>query len=441
MGKEVYTEEEFEIDYREVLEALKKRPRENSAEKEACWGWFREYIGPEGYQKFSEDLIRVFRPKAYEWLQRYANTDKNVNINKFAGFSPLEEISRRTVERDKKGVQMDSLVLIKAVKEAVEEYRGINRSGESYSFISSVRQKYGQKAYQAAGKNDYKNAGILPDIPERNMPAVLNLVKRMESFREKYGDNRKRDEVLEEALSGISSHKYTKAELEAAKRMYDKLNCIGALDKPVEENSEKTLEDSIPDPNDEYGKLTEGEGLRAFFESIGKNWGKIKAATKKDSRNWIRIFMTKDILIELKLDTIPELSGEENRILEKLKPEPACGQWCPRKRWCPKKDKKSCYARYTSIPAGNEEVYLMLKPYEKTVYAELFHPGYLDRAIELSPKDLKEVYENLLKKDFNFSDGILADVMMKNKGTVSNKRKEFEIVRQELYKLCVKDIF
>lgn len=433
MKKGVYNEAEFEADYKDALEELKKRPRENPEEKKQCWEWFRKYLGPEGYQNFAEDIIRVLRPKTYEWLQNYAGTDDT------AGFSKLEEISCKTVRRDKAGQQMDPLVLMEAVQEAVREYRGINESGESYSFISSVRQKYGQKAYRAAGRNDYKNSGMLPNIPEKNMSAVLCLAKQIDFL---HNDDRQLDDVVKEAIDGISGHNYTKAEIEAAVRMYRGLNFMVSLDVPVsEEDDGNTLENMIQDKNDVYENLIDGEELKTFFESVGRNWEKIKGATKKEARNWIRVFMTKDVLIELKLDVIPELSKQEMRMWKTLEPESACGQWCPKKSRCKKDKKESCFARYTVIPAGNYDIYLILKPYEEIVYAELFHSGYLNRAVERNPKDLEEVYENLLREDFNFSDKILADVMNKNKGTVSNKRKEYEKVRLQLYKLCVENDF
>lgn len=427
MEKRVYTQEEFESDYREVLEELKKRPRENPEEKIQCWDWFRDYLGLEGYQKFAEDIIRVFRPKAYEWLQNYAGENTG---------SVLDEASCKMVEKDKSGKQMDPLVFMEALKEAVKEYSGRNSSGESYSFIASVGQKYGQKAYHAAGENDYKNSGMLPAIPERNMAAVLKLAKNIDILMQKCNDDRMLSNVVKEALEGVPGHNYTKADIDAAIRMYQKLNLVTSLDMPISEDNEDSLESMIQDKDDKYEELTEGEMLRAFFEKVGKNWGKVKGATKKEARNWLRVFMTKDILIALKLDVLPELSKQEKKLWRTLEPEPACGQWCPKKSWCKKDKRISCFARYTENPAGNCDVYMMLKPYEEIVYKELFHPDYVDRAIEMNPKDLDEVYENLLKNDFNFSDKILADVMMKNKGTVSNKRKEYEKVRRQLFKLC-----
>lgn len=427
MEKKIYTREEFESDYKEALEELRKRPRGNQEEKIQCWDWFRDYLGSEGYQKFAEDIIRVFRPKAYEWLQNYAGENTG---------SVLDEASCKMVEKDKSGKKMDPLVFMEAVKEAIKEYSGINSSGESYSFIASVGQKYGQKAYHAAGRNDYKNSGILPDIPERNMAAVLKLAKNIDIFMKKCNNGRTLSDVVKEALDEITGHNYTKADIDAAIRMYQKINLMTSLDMPISDDSEDTLESVIQDKDDKYEELTEGEILKTFFENAGKNWKKIKGATKKEARNWIRIFMTKDILIVLKLDVLPELSKQEKKLWNTPEPEPACGQWCPKKSWCKKDKRISCFARYTEIPAGNHDVYMILKPYEETVYGELFHPDYVDRAIEMNPKDMEEVYKNLLKDDFNFSDKILADVMMKNKGTVSNKRKEYEEVRRQLFELC-----
>ena len=104
----------------------------------------------------------------------------------------------------------------------------------------------------------------------------------------------------------------------------------------------------------------------------------------------LRIFLTRDILIELKLT-------EEN--CNKDNKEPYVGL--------------ANRTRYTEYPAGNEDVYFLLSQNEDFFMEDLFHERYLESALQEYPEDIDKLYGiycNFLNQEFEFKESLMEDI-------------------------------
>lgn len=410
----------FEEEYRNVLEELAEMPKKTKEEKEECWKWFREHSE---YELIVGRVMEAYDPKAFRVMAR------------------REDHENMKPERGKK---LDGLQFICAVQDVVKSYKGNQKKdGEgSVSFVACVGQKYKQRMQIENGTVNYDSTGVpMPEVKEKRKHIVMTLARNVIELKEKTGDIRPAKEIIQE----ITTEKIKAEELEAAERIVDKLNLLIRLDQEVGEGGDTLIahtedrKESIEmQMSTEIAEMTEmtGQLLAVFIRNIAKDWRYVKCAAKKKTREWLKAFFTKDLLIELKLDMRTTLTGKEKREWGDEKVEPYCKQWCSHRSQCKLSEKeKGCYVRYWDEPAGTDEIYKILKPYGSIIFNNLLTKDYLHRAIERKPDNFYKVYANHLKDDFDFRDRILGEVIHKDKTAVSKARSVYEKkIKPELYK-------
>lgn len=138
--------------------------------------------------------------------------------------------------------------------------------------------------------------------------------------------------------------------------------------------------------------------LEAFCREIEERWEVITSAKGLREQEFFKAFFTHWILRELKLD----------------------------------KSEKPWKA-YLEEPAGDEIFYQVLKPKGDFLYDRMFCKEYLWSAFIKRPEDFYGVYALLLRKDFEFIDKVLVEVMGKEKTVVSRKKKEYLKLMKDIY--------
>lgn len=73
---------------------------------------------------------------------------------------------------------------------------------------------------------------------------------------------------------------------------------------------------------------------------------------------------------------------------------------------------------YPQKQAGDEGFYLILEPQGDFLYREMLYEKYLRRALVEYPENFYEVYVKLLRRDFDFSDTLIANLKGKNKSSI-----------------------
>ena len=73
------------------------------------------------------------------------------------------------------------------------------------------------------------------------------------------------------------------------------------------------------------------------------------------------------------------------------------------------------------------------------MYHRLFLKKYLRRAFVETPEDFYNVYARLLRKDFSFSDKILAEAIGKDKTAVSKGKKRYFNLMKAICDCCIVD--
>lgn len=409
--------------YGEILRALSRMPKETKAHRDARWKWFRTH--PEYEQMFGKTM-EAYSPSGYRLMVRCK------------GSGDLSGMS----SRENKEIGSEEFLL--AVKETVEEYteEKAETGKEGSFFVACVGQKYRQNMQRACGAERYDHGGPVQEIPYDRKYQVIKYVYEIKRMMET-GKIREYPEFWEARRKEICASrdwKLTKKEWDALVQMVYDMNRLVSMDKNIgDEEDGTTLGDILRDPSEgteEKAERTVRETLLGtFIRNMAQDWKYVKCGTNKRSREWIRIFLTKDLLIALKLDSMPEFSDHERKQWEDCRPEPYCGQWCPARKTCGRDKRTGCYMRYQTKPAGNEGIYRILSPHADVIFRDLLTRAYVGRAVEGEPEELYEVYEHFLREDFDFRDRILGEVLHKDKSAVSRARSEYEgKVRERLFR-------
>ncbi len=379
----------FETDYESFLTELKYMPLSTKEEKDERWNFFQHYAK---HDDFVMDLMFAFRPNAYKKFFSRLNNVENISYID-SGIETFKNKKERQREIDPK-------VFMEVIQKAIHNYTGIKKDGSSYGFVACIGIFYNQEAGKAASKNGLRGSGISDtEIPERNIPGIIKLVNSVKHLcwndRDMYYFPEETfQKVLEEVLRTKKFH-CTKKEIELIRALVFYDNITSSLDTPmVNDNDTKiSFKDTLKDEKDDYKKVLEEDEkripfLEMFCQHIEENLKIITSAKELREQEFIKIFFTKDILKELKLD-------------KNGKP-------------------------YSQEPAGDEDFYCSLKLYGDILYHKMFYKQYLFRAFWETPEDFYEVYVKLLRKDFDFSDKLLAEVIGKDKFVISKKRKIYK---------------
>lgn len=421
-------------EYNHVISELKSMPSDTPEERAARWEWFR---GQDAYDAVAVYMLRQMRSGAFRELT------KRLDLQEVQS----EDFDMAGGAYADKSVNLDTVVFTEALKQTVQTYTGEGRSGE-IPFLACVRKTYDQMCIRESGQDPLKLEGMRMQSRKERMYYVLRLVRSTREALERSGRRGNAREVLLECAAQ-EKIRLSRAELEDALDCVEHLGVIGRLDEPLEDEDDSgaSLGDTVADPKDSYAGLEAGRKweafLEAFSEGLENGWQTVKSASGKKDREIIQSFLSKDILIVLKLKYLEEELRREYR--DQL--EPKCRQWCHRSGRCSVKG-EGCYIRYGTMPEdrenGADDIYEKLKGQAEPLYGCILNNEYVDRAFETPPGSLYDIYTGKLKDfrgedgdTFQFTDAVLAKALgIGDRSKISRMRKRYETVtRNELYKI------
>lgn len=376
----------FEEKHGAFLSELEQMPAGTREEKEERRKFLKRYSLRDDFQM---EAMQAYRPGAYKrFLERLEDPHKSWE----KGHAKEQDID---IASAKNKQDIATLAFVEAINKAVCSYTGKNQKGERYSFLACLGVIYRHEAGKEGAKNDLAGAGISDTgIPERNLQRIVRLARATRSMMQREGIHKPSEEVLDK-LQEAAGYKCTKKELELVRALVFHTNLQVSI-SPREDEDGDTLECHLPDERNGNQEVEDREAarniLKEFCENIERKWSMISSGKEMREKNIIRLFFSSNILKELKLD----------------------GNGKP----------------YPKEPAGDEGFYLILEHQGDFLYKEMLYEKYLRRALVEYPENFYEVYAKLLRRDFDFSDTLIANLEGKNKSSISRARAKYvELVR------------
>lgn len=441
--------------FKDLLDCLRVMPKDTPEERGERFLWVKSK--PE-YDKFVIEVMEEWDEGSFGKLKNRLQKEKYVScsLDMDSGIA--------TTERNGKRKEMDPVVFMETIKQAIESYTGVNLEGHPYTFIESVRQIYKHKLLREAGKNDFQKYGVVTGSKSERLYKVLKLAREadrlMQQLKKKYGNiDIKKDDIIEKCVLADEKFRYTKEEVKLAKKLVEGLKII-SINTPTSESEDNTTtqEDVIKSLCDDFEEIEKQDMLDCLFKAMqndfDEKWKMVITAAGKQDQEVIRAFLAKDILVILKLEPVNET---ERKIYKNLL-EPKCDSWCSVKNKCPyakykdgkrEPSRESCYIRYgdkdtSFIERGNRDIYQMLEEIGNSFYKTILDNAYVKNAYVNDVENYYDLFAEKLKpakgtaetETFQFTDAVLGKAFGKNKSSVSKYRNTYETnVRPTLYEL------
>lgn len=422
--------EEFNQKYKEIFNKLSVMPKETQKERE---NRFKEMKEHPQYNAMVIDLMNVWRPQSYVRLENRLKNENNIS----RAFSSDDGIA----STQKK--EIDSLVFMESIKKAIEWYTGKNQEGKPYTFLQSVGIIYKHKVMKSAGENDFQKIGFVSGTNTKNLYNVLKLVRQVRKLCIEMNDYSDIDSVLELCVLKSRKYKYTKEEIKMAKQIVEGLDFVSSMDAALSEEDDTTFGDQREYIENGYLDIERQEWANSFKSNFEEKWELVTVSTSKVNLEWFKVFLSRDILVALKLEPVNEKERKENKDLL----EPKCNSWCSMKNRCPyvtyrdgKKitSRDSCFIRYGEREGaeknGDEEIYDLLEKIGNPFYKKVLENVYVKKAYREEVNSLYDLYHIKLKsrtpntegESFLFTDTILGNAIGESKKAVSVAKGKYE---------------
>lgn len=446
--------------YQAVFEELRSMPPEKEEDAQSArWVWFKRKLCDLGiYDQLTIALMSGIAPLATDKLKKRMSGTTAVDAN-----DEFDMVSMKN-----KKCSIDNLVFMDALNRTVNRYTGVGNEGKQIAFTQHLHMKYTQLAGGQRTKNTVqKNTrGISSGISERKMRAIMKLTRKVSDIQKKNETDvipTTPTESFDKAIEICRNEAgctFTEEDIQYAKYYVQ----FGKSCDLYFKNSEGE-EEILPigsDADEMFDNMVNGAEGKEIFSDFAQKWENIKAVTKLEERDMIKIFFSRDILIALKLEKMPDKlyrdyeddSGKSCKE-EKWKAcekdiEPKCGSWCPKRKDCKYKklnpNYRGCYIRIGRIPGetenGDDETYQMLSSGNGEVYDCVLKNEYVQYAFEITPENLYDVYANKLKDfraendKFEFTDAIIEKSLGLRAKSLSRKRERYEtVIKPRLWEL------
>lgn len=373
------------------LELVEKLP------KEERWNWLKKQSE---YDEFCNKILEEIYGK--DMVEDYREDDSSKND----GMASLEK---------KYYQKIDNIVFMEALQEFVCEYKKSDEIAVFQKFRKKLKQKYHYELTKEQLSNELMGIGF------KNKKKLINAYAAYQKYKKKMGYNFKDMESLHEAFRVSMEGKYPRKIIEEVIDICD--NNFGFREDLMqkEENEQDPFDNIIDSSEREDYKMPEVDLLeKERKKDIEKDLDFLVEAYEVQAkglsvkeREFTRVFFTRTILKCLKLKAGKDPDGKE---------ETKC----------------KGYHRFAALPAGVEEIYLLLKRQESFYMNTTFHMDYIGKAVEKEPEKLDTlygIYYNLLEKEFKFTDDVIVETLGENKQNVSRYQKKYKEFTKRLWQM------
>ncbi len=382
---------EFLEKYKDYLTGLMSLPRGASRglSTEGTRVHYIKVLHPEDSDDFIMDLIRILNPQIYARLTG-------------------NDTSRNMLDFEK---ELDALT--EAIFEAVYNYTGRDAKGNELNFFAVLNTHYSQKQMLEKRNEAIASYSFSFSNYEKSKIAAVEKMYKGYLVMNPYGT----PQDFLEKLQGTDINANIK---DLWKRLKSsQLVNIDAEDQDDDRGTEIPVWDNSPEQ-----VLLSREHADEIISRLGDAVYAISAGiTDKETGDYFRIFITRYIMVCLKLRYI---SHEQARELKLPKEEANLPD-----EFRGNGDAYGYY-RYTEEPAGDGDLYDCFQKIGAEVIEGLLHKNYIDRAIRNEYDRLWTLYNSLLKDEFTFSDSVIAGMKGTNNMFVTRKRRAFRKMIREI---------
>ena len=375
--KKKETDQKVETKLNELMEQIQKMPRGNER-----WEFFRTN---KDYNEICEEILETLNKKFLKQVK-----ENNTDLIAKVGVKHTE--------------QLDGLVFVEVLKELICEYEQ-----SEVGFYQKFRQKYKQHYNKERNKVQLQEqtGGMHWDNEDR----FIRLCFECQKLQEKMGKTFSFEQFRGNMNLGLK-HYPEKLKKEAYEKVMQ-IRRSGILQDgegeeydPLDFVTYGTENEACQNPEDIILNQEENEDL---WQSI-RLYRMVSNILKVKEKQIIRAIVTRNVLKELKLE-----QGSAKHFKEE--------SGCPG------------YHRYQSYPAGDEDVYDLLRQKERLFMDEIFVDPYLALAIEEEPESIEElygVYYNFLQESFKFTDQKIAEALGEDKRKISRYKKKYKQLSEQI---------
>lgn len=384
-------------------------PKETTEEKKKCWNEFKAMFPGKEWNSLLELLALAHWGKSLEKLVLW-QSENDYKENKDAATDFNAEIWLESLRKTVLEFEFNEVNFIRRLK---VNYQRLYNNGRQRWYIDN----------RTAGADINQSRKIKLNRLLQEYVKVLHTMK--EELLENEKDDRTiwrfyRESVREKLKEEFSW--CTKQLLEEVEQLYQ-LQFVSRYSGEGEE--ENDLLDNVAYQEEDGSYALSGESVlicretaeenkKRFYERMNKLEKLFHEIPNVETRACFRAFLTKDILIALKLETGAGADGEEEKFVTRREDR--------------KDGKELKLHRFSHCPAGNEGVYQMLEQEEYLLIENLLHHEYIREAVEKRPESLETlygIYYNLLRQDFKFADNVIGALLGLDKRKLSRLVKYY----------------
>ena len=259
----------FDEKYKSVLDILKNMPKDMLEQRKERYEWMK--MQPE-YDQFIIDLMNTWKTDYYEELKKRLQNNEGQRLVNSKYTNDKDSIEEGIASLKYRKIK-DPLILVEVIKQAIENYTGVNKAGNTFTFLQNVGLLYKQRAWKEGADNDFRKNFTL-DINKNRVCILLRLYRKIEELSIENNTVEKNLENLKKIVLEDKQSRYTKKEIELAEYIirqgvdFEIESLESSISGDNEYGEKETHKDRVKDDKDYYIEVEEQDqdALEILFD-------------------------------------------------------------------------------------------------------------------------------------------------------------------------------
>lgn len=367
--------EEFDKKYQALFIQLSELPRELPDDKNSRVLFVQTHTN---YSAFCEELAYAFQPSSMlKFVKSMGQYDKKDSFDDLAFMEAL------------------NLTIQNYIYDGVDSFRrnvGKNYFGkkENYYNSESLSQQMGGMSFISERETSESE-----DYIRKTMSRLAKMIRKANGL---YEQNffQTEDDLREFLLKEFENGRLRKGDIPFIVKKVMGAISVSSMDiyNDNDDENDRLLTD-VRDMNEYTNGNNQKESASEYKRLISKmfqNWDILESAMRKNQKDYIKCFFTRSLLVPLKT----------------------------------KLDETGKRVHYHDVPAGDDEIYEILKPYHTKLCWNIMHKAYVHSLYNERPDGLYKIYALYLKETIKFSDVEIAECLGVGKSAISKQYGNYQ---------------